>query len=145
LLVFSLLAYLEALSYPYRSSYFPRIIIILIGLMACTLLTKSIREWRKQKKAPLYQRPEKDEGLPIWKQEMARKVLLMTTGSIFYLAILNLLGFFATSIVYLPVMIWLLGFRKVKTIAISTFVVLVFIYLIFVTFLKVPLPEGMAF
>ncbi|MBW2146238.1 MAG: tripartite tricarboxylate transporter TctB family protein [Deltaproteobacteria bacterium] len=140
-----LLAYWEALSYPHESAYFPRIIIGLLALMTCILLGKLILAGIREKREGLQVPLEPGEKLPFWKQEVIRKVVIMLGGSIVYLLIMPSVGFFLTTLVYLPAMIRLLGVRKVRTIALSSFVVLFFIYLVFTNFLKVPLPEGIAF
>jgi hypothetical protein len=145
LIMFSITAYLEALSYPYKSAYFSRIIIVLMAVMGCILLGKTIIESKKESGV---RRPEKEgerETIPLWKQSVVRKVAIMIACSMIYLIILSLVGFFATTLVYLPVMIWLLGIRKLKTIAFSTIFVVVFIYMIFGAFLRVPLPQGVAY
>ncbi len=140
-----LLAYWEALPYPYQSAYFPRIIIGLLALMTCALLGKSILAGRKEKREGFHVPQERGERLPIWKQQVVRKVVLMIVASAIYLVVLSFMGFFVTTLVYLPVMIRLLGVRKLVTIALSTSVVVFFIYLVFRAFLNVPLPEGLVF
>ena len=144
-IIFSIMAYLETLSYPYKSAYFPRIIILLAAMMGCVLLGKAIIESKKESGV---RRPEEEgdrETVPLLKQPVTLKVTLMIACSMIYLIILSLVGFFATTLVYLPVMTWLLGIRKLKTIAFSTIFVVFFIYLIFGAFLKVPLPQGIAY
>jgi len=145
LLIFSLSAYLEALSYPYQSAYFPRIIIGLIALMSCALLGKAIYTVRRDKIAARSESQNQEEGRAFLDQRAAIKVAIMTAGSLIYLIILSYAGFFVTTIVYLPIMIRLLGVKKLRVLAFSTFVVVAFIYLIFVVFLKVPVPEGVLF
>lgn len=145
LLLLSVMAFLETLSYPYESAYFPRIIIFLLALMGCGLLGKTLYARHKERGAGGPEKQEGVESLPLWKQPVPRKVALMIVCSMIYLIILSSVGFFATTLVYLPVMCWMLGIRKPKTIALSTFFVVFFIYLIFGAFLKVPLPSGIAF
>ena len=140
-----LLAYWETLPYPYQSAYFPRIIIGLLALTTCALLGKSILAGRKEKQEVLQETQEYGEKIPIWKQQAVRKVVLMIVASAIYLVVLSFVGFFVTTLVYLPVMIRLLGVRKLVTIALSTSVVVFFIYLVFRAFLNVPLPEGLVF
>jgi len=143
LLIFCGLAYWEAYSYPHESAYFPRIIILLLAAMSSVLLVKSILEGRREKVAG--NRPRGVEGPSFWKNEVFRKVILMIAVSIIYLLIMSSVGFYLTTLVYLPVMTWLLGVRKIKVITLSTVFVLFFIYLVFSAFLRVPIPEGIAF
>ena len=69
----------------------------------------------------------------------------MVIYSMVYLLVINWVGFFSTTIVSIPIMVWLLGVRKKSTIIIGTGIVVVFIYLVFRVFLKVPFPEGLLF
>jgi putative tricarboxylic transport membrane protein len=143
LLVFCGLAYWESYPYPHASAYFPHIIILLLAIMSGALWGKSILEGRKEKIPE--DRTAGVEGPPFWKKEVFRKVILMIAVFIFYLLVMSSIGFYLTTFVYLPVMIWLLGVRKIKVIVFSTVFVLIFIYLVFSAFLKVPIPEGILF
>jgi hypothetical protein len=69
----------------------------------------------------------------------------MIVASTIYLLAINWAGFFSSALVYLPIMMWVLGMRKIRTIITATLVVVFFIYLIFSIFLKVPFPEGVLF
>ena len=143
LLVFCGLAYWEAYPYPHGSAYFPRILILLLAVMSCALMAKSILQGRREKVQK--DRPPGVNGSSLWKKEVATKVVLMIAVSVVYLFIMSSVGFYLTTFIYLPLMIWLLGVRKKRVIALSTGFVLIFIYLVFSTFLKVPIPEGIAF
>ncbi len=143
LLAFSGLTYLEAYSYPQEAAYFPRTLIILLAVLSFVLLVKSIFAGKREKVAG--ERPLGADAPPFWKKEVVRKVFLMVAVSVVYFLIMSSVGFYLTTLVYLPVMTWLLGFRKIKVIALSTVIVLFFIYLVFSAFLKVPIPEGIAF
>jgi putative tricarboxylic transport membrane protein len=143
LLVFCGLAYGVSYPYPHASAYFPHIIILLLAIMSGALLAKSILEGRKEKIAG--DRTTGVKGPSFWKRESIRKVILMLAVFIFYLLVMSSIGFYLTTLVYLPVMIWLLGVRKIKVVAFSTVFVLIFIYLVFSAFLKVPIPEGILF
>ena len=143
LIAFSFIAYLATLSYPYQSAYFPRVIIVIIGLLG---LFTAIRQWTKLKATMQGQRPENSAvSAPFWQQPLVRRVAMMMGSGIIFLILMSLLGFFVAGLIYLPVMIRLLGVRKITTIAISTLFVLLLIYSIFVAFLRVPFPEGIIF
>ena len=143
LLFFCGLAYWVAYPYPHESAYFPRIIILLLAIMSCALWGKSILEGRREKVRR--GRPPEAERLSLWKNEVTRKVIFMIAFSVIYLLVLSSVGFYLTTLAYLPVMIWFLGIRKIRVITLSTVLVLIFIYLVFSAFLKVPIPEGIAF
>ena len=139
IVLFSIVVLLGTLSYPYQSAYFPRFILILLGLLGCALFVKEIRK----KKPPT---PGKSgERTTVFQNPAFIKVSLMFIYSIVYLLAVNWVGFFSTTIVAIPIMTWLLGVRKPSTIIIATGIVVFFIYLIFKIFLKVPFPEGLLF
>ena len=139
IILFSIVVYLGSLSYPHESAYFPRFIIMLLGVLGGALF---VRELRK-KSGPTADK--KNGGTSIFKNQAFYKVSLMIFSTVIYLLIMNWVGFFSITIVYLPVMIWLMGVKKPSTILISTGIVLFFILLIFRIFLKVPFPEGFLF
>jgi len=139
IILFSIVVYLGSLSYPHESAYFPRFIIILLGVLGGVLF---VREFLK-KSGPAIDK--KNRSTSIFQNQAFFKVSLMIFSSVIYLLIMNWVGFFSITIVYLPVMIRLMGVKKPSTIFISTGIVLSLIFLIFRAFLKVPFPEGLLF
>ena len=139
IVVFSIVVLLGTLSYPYQSAYFPRFILILLGGLGCALFVKEI----KKKKPPTSEKNE--DRAPFFQNPAFIKVSLMIVYSVVYMLAISYIGFFSTTIVAIPIMIWLLGVRKPSTIIISTGIVVFFIYLIFDIFLRVPFPEGFLF
>jgi hypothetical protein len=145
LLVFCGFVYGVASSYPYQSAYFPRIIIILLAILSFALLGKAFLARRRERAGKQQDYPKDTKKLALWKREVFRKVVLMVTGAMIFIGVMDFAGFYLTSLVYLPLMTWLLGVRKPRTIILSSFIVLFFVYLVFTAFLRVPLPEGIAF
>ena len=139
IILLSIVIYLGSLSYPNDSAYFPRFIIMLLGALGVVLLVKEIR----QKTESTTKKNESKTS--VIQNQAVFKVSLMIFASIIYLLIMIRVGFFCTTVVYLPVMIWLMGVKKPLTIFSSTGIVLFFIFLIFRAFLKVPFPEGLLF
>lgn len=137
IVVFSIAVLLSTLSYPYQSAYFPRFILVLLGGLGCALFVKEIK-----KRKPQSARKDGDQP-PVFQNPAFIKVSMMIVYSVVYLLAIDYVGFFTTTIVSIPIMIWLLGVKKPSTIIISTGVVVFFIYLIFDIFLKVPFPEGL--
>ena len=70
---------------------------------------------------------------------------MMIVASVIYLLVINWAGFFSSALVYMPIMMWVLGMRKIRTIITATLGVVFFISLRFNIFLKVPFPEGILF
>jgi putative tricarboxylic transport membrane protein len=145
LLVFCGIVYGVASSYPDQSAYFPRIIIVLLASMSAALLGRAFLARRRERAERQQGQPQAARKLAFWKREVFRKVVLMVAGAMIFIGVMDFAGFYLTSMVYLPLMTWLLGVRKPRTILLSSFAVLFFIYLVFTAFLRVPLPEGIAF
>ena len=139
IILFSIVVYLGSLSYPHESAYFPRFIIILLGVLGGALFVKEFLK----KSGPAIDK--KKGSTSIFQNPAFFKVSLMIFSTVIYLLIMNWVGFFSITIVYLPVMIWLMGVKKPSTIFLSTGIVLFFVLLIFRGFLKVPFPEGLLF
>ncbi len=62
-----------------------------------------------------------------------------------YSTALSYLGFYLSSVLFLPLAMLLLGAKKPLSISLTSIGVLLFIYLVFARLLEVPLPEGSLF
>lgn len=144
LILLSVLCYIESLSYPYQSAYFPRFIILLLAFLGIAAVVKEIITYGKSIGREPDQSLSADEKIAVWRMPKVRKVAMMIFSSLAYMVVMNYVGFFVTTAAYLPVMMRLLGIRRLRTIFVSTFVVVFVIYMIFVAFLNVPFPEGIA-
>ena len=145
LILLSILAYIETLAYPMESAYFPRFIIILLLLLGGVVLVKEVFIIRKNREENSPEALPTTEGTVFWKTPAFRKVSMMIFSSLVYMAVMEQIGFFVTTLIYLPIMMKLLGIKKLRTIILSTGIVVFFIYVIFVSFLNVPFPDGMTF
>lgn len=75
-----------------------------------------------------------------------KKAILTIISFIIYILVINWLGFYLTSSLYLCSQLFLLGERKLSKIIIITLVVVVlFIYPIFNIWMKTPFPVGILF
>lgn len=144
LVLLSLLTFIETLSYPINSAYFPRFIIVLIALLGAATILKELRPLLKNRQANQKGDLSEDGKVGFWRMPSVRKVTMMIFSSLVYMVVMTYVGFFATTSVYLPVMMRLLGIRKLSTILLSTGIVVISIYLIFGMFLSVPFPDGIA-
>lgn len=144
LVLLSLLAFIETLSYPINSAYFPRFIIVLIALLGAATILKELRPLLKNRQANQGGNLSEDDKVAFWRMPKVRKVTMMVFSSLVYMVTMTYVGFFVTTSVYLPIMMRLLGVRKPSTILLSTGIVVVSIYLIFGMFLSVPFPDGIA-
>jgi len=144
LVLLSVLCYIESLSYPYQSAYFPRFIIALLAMLGLATVVKEIIKHKKATDNKQAKASSTDEKVAFWMMTSVRKVSMMIFSSLVYMVVMNYVGFFVTTSVYLPIMMRLLGIRRLRTLFLSTFVVVFVIYMIFVAFLNVPFPEGIA-
>lgn len=71
-----------------------------------------------------------------------KKFFTLVAILIIYAIALNYLGFFAATIFYLPITMYLMGYRNYKIIIFSSVFLLALVYVVFVQFFSVPLPEG---
>jgi len=71
-----------------------------------------------------------------------RQFLYALVSLIVYVASLGFLGFFPASLIFMPVLAYLLGFKKKLQLILGTVGLLFFIYIVFVHFLSVPVPMG---
>ncbi|MGI5962668.1 MAG: tripartite tricarboxylate transporter TctB family protein [Lawsonibacter sp.] len=62
-----------------------------------------------------------------------------------YTLLLNVIGFFVTSAIFMLVMMVWMGYRKIPQMVLTTGIMLGFIYVLFVFQLKVVLPSGILF
>ena len=68
----------------------------------------------------------------------------ITTGLlIIYVIMLNILGFFISSSLFMFSLAWFLGYRKIISLSIGTVSLLLVIYFVFDRFLSVPVPTGL--
>jgi putative tricarboxylic transport membrane protein len=140
--LFSIVSYIGSIPYPHNSAYFPRFIIFLIGFLGCVMSIKEIRKNRQIQSIKKIDAIDAGDDIPLFQQPAFFKVTVMMVASAFYLLAIDWVGFFSSAIVYLPIMMWVLGVRKIRTIVTGTIVVVFFIFLIFSIFLKVPFPQG---
>lgn len=76
-----------------------------------------------------------------WMDNPARFIGLLVLLFI-YAAFLGKLGFFISTALFIPAACWLLGYRRIIPVVLSTLITLGFIYLVFVKLLAVHLPQG---
>ncbi len=74
-----------------------------------------------------------------------KKIITLISVLIIYIGMIYLIGFFIASAIYLPVSMYILGYRKILNVTLTTIGLLLFVYFIFVTIFAVPLPEAILF
>lgn len=74
-----------------------------------------------------------------------KKIITLVSVLIIYISLIHFIGFFPASIIYLPISMYILGYRNIFSIALTTMGLLLFVYFIFVTIFAVPLPDAALF
>ena len=121
------------------SLYFPRMLLVFLTVGSLVLLGMGISKSRKE------QREEDDEPVS-WP-----RVALISAGSIAYVAVIPLLGFYPASILFLFIMAWLLRERSAsarKTLIAAALFTAVLCFAVwggFTWLLNVPTPESILF
>ncbi|MGN1190135.1 MAG: tripartite tricarboxylate transporter TctB family protein [Candidatus Ornithospirochaeta sp.] len=109
---------------------FPLIISIFLFILSISILASSLKENEKRK--------EKEKG-------DIKSLLIFGLICVFYLLVLNFLGFVLSSILLLISLMILLGERRWWFIALVSIISTVVIYLLFAKYLSVMLPKGRVF
>lgn len=119
-------------TFVYSPTIFPRFITIFIAILAFFLL--NIQEAKKERKKLIL--GKKDET----------RVLLTTMVMIFaYIYLIDLIGYWITTPIFLGTMMIFLGMRNWGTIVFTTLLVPVGVYIFFQKFLRILLPLGSFF
>ena len=128
-MVIALIFFLNTMKLPENSQMYPRFMIGIMTFLAILIFIKSF-----------FKAPEKE-----WKELFGhiqwKRFLFVFVISFVYIALINTLGFFTTTLLYLIIsMVFLKGTVKTFIISIPSFMLV--LYLVFRIFLKVPLPTG---
>lgn len=129
-IVLAVLLYLSTASYTgiakETSAKYVRFLAVSFGTLALVQLARS-----------LWARPS---GVPLDLFGRATQFFGLLAGLILFAMSLKSLGFFIPAAVFIPLVAVMLGYRNVLAIAVSTGLVLLAVYLIFVLLLSVDLP-----
>ena len=71
--------------------------------------------------------------------------LIMYALILVYVFLMNTIGFFVASAIFMPAVMFYMGYRKPIPMVCVTFGMLAFVWLLFVVELKVSLPDGLLF
>ena len=128
--VIAVLLYRSTASYPgiaqNTSAYYVKFLAVFIGSLSALQIILNIAKNKGNSKLRLTEHVPRFFGL---------LGALIVFGLVF-----EHLGFFISAGVFIPVVAFILGYRNYKVIIITTFSVLLFVYLVFVELLSVNLP-----
>lgn len=123
----------------YPANVFPNIAIVL--LVSCSLII-FIRTFTKGVNTEGTEKSEEKKDGP------SKKVLFLMIGSFIYLGVMNFLGFYVASFIFLVILAYLLqdlSTPKKKRLLgslLMSIIMIVLVFLLFRIFLKVPTPQG---
>lgn len=115
------------------SAYFPTFILSLIVLLSALL---AVTEYIKNKKSETEQvnRSERLEQI----KRVALSITLMAT----YIAMMKWIGFYVTTLIAIPLISYIFGYRERKKVAIGTVIYTVLLYVIFSQIMGREMPHG---
>ncbi len=112
------------------SRFFPYLTSAFIGVIAAVEFVFSFRKYCREKKAE--QNPSEEKG-------REKQALLVFLIFVLYAVAFNWIGFIGSSIIFPPIVLFVMGSRRWQDFA-SYYAVAIITYLLFVYALKVPLP-----
>ena len=112
---------------------FPRMVIILFFALGIMFIVATLRG--------KYDTPDDKAPMQVKKLKIPGTSYLLVIA---YVALINFIGFYTATIIFMLVYMKYLGAKSWKTIIITTLCVSVFIYLLFSLQFDVPLPKGIA-
>lgn len=110
-----------------EAAQFPRVVFGIIALCALLLLGRTfLAKHRKTSSNPFF------IHLP--------RLLLITGLMLVYIILINRVGYYTVTLVFIPLTSWLLGFRRKLYIALTTLVYLLCVYVVFNYLFSMPFP-----
>lgn len=134
MLIIAIAVYQSTADYPKFSqkttAIYVKFLALSLGILCCLQLALSARskDIKMKQKAHFFSNPTKFFALFI--------------AVIIYASVMDHLGFFLSSALFIPVACFIMNYRNNKVTAIVTIGTLAFVYFVFSQFLGVPLPES---
>lgn len=128
LLLFSVFAWREAAGIRGAAAMFPRAITVILGFFSLLYLLRSIFNGRA--------------GEPFFKNFVIFCAILV--GSIIYIQSVVFVGYVTSTAIFVPLISWVIGFRRPVYIAIVTIIYVLSIYFIFEVIFKRPMPDDLS-
>jgi len=122
--------FLQGIGYSGRSAYMPAAASGIGFAMCCFWALQSVRILAAG-------RAERLEATGV---DLSRFVLILAVGAA-YVAGFVWLGFFTSTVIMVPAVAWMLGYRETKVILLTTLSFTLVLYAVFRLLLGVPLPE----
>ncbi len=110
------------------AAFFPRLVTGAIAVLALVLLVNHVTA--------------DDRHVHEIDPAIVRRLVVVTAFPILYVFVMPVVGFPLATVVFLSAFMWYSGARSVPTVIGSSIGITIVLYYIFVTFFRVPLPEG---
>ena len=138
-LVLSVCLYVSASDYPKMARTFPQLVLVLmVVLTSLDIGARILTEDREPSKESTY-RESNATG------EQKIKFFLTIASMFVFLFFMLIFGFTVGTIVFLLLFAWCLGYRKMRPLMVSSFLITGFLYIIFILIMKSFLPDGLLF
>lgn len=137
LLVLSLALFILTLDYPGMSGTFPRLVLVMIGVVTAFDILTTLR--KKAPRGTAERPPQQDAGLTLKKQG---KVLYLAVLMFVFFFFVQLLGVILGTFAFLMLSGWTLGYRKAARLLLASAIIAGSVYLIFVVIMETFLPRG---
>lgn len=116
-----------------EEALFPELVTVLLGISSVILIFQ-----RKVEPVDRNINKKLDKGAVI-------KVVITIIAFGIYLLMVKFIGFFVSSFILLSSLMTYFGVKKLRTVLLVPFIVVIIIYLLIVRFLEFPLPKGIIF
>lgn len=129
----ALFFYISSLSYNEDVADWPQLFSIILIILCIALIVDTKRYPNREKK----ESDEKNQSII-----QIKKVVYATVSSVFYLLILNFVGFLLLTPVFMIYLLWMIGYKSWKLILSTSIGVTLAVIIIFQYLLRVPIPQG---
>lgn len=103
------------------------------------------QEWRTFKEEqPKEEKTDSqnDENSSETTTRMTKRIFLFMLTTFVYLLLIDFVGFIITTVLYIPILMWILGTKSKKVLIILPIVTTIALYILFDLLLEIPLPHG---
>jgi len=154
LFMISIFLIIQSGGYPETARTFPRLILIFLLLLILMDTASKIREIKSRPASDkdisgdsgspdviAEQPPDSGKGAYAHYLYILITIILM----FIFLLLVHLVGFIPANLIFIPLAAWILGYRKLKNLLLSSVGIAGFMYLIFIVIMKSNLPQGVLF
>lgn len=125
-----------------EAAFYPRGVIAIFALFGILISVAGMKKTKKilQRQEITYDGEEEQLSVPVLKSPVGALIIIAL-----YIALVQLIGFFPATILFIAVFMWYMGSKDWKTYAFTIVGLNMFVYLVFVLQLNVQLPKGILF